>query len=392
MAKVTVAVAFFIAFDAAAATPTITGLYRAGELGVVDMQTTEPGRLVARYKGAGQCAFKPEMQVLAGNFEGDVFLGTVFICQTGPTCEKEKTFPFLAVYHEGALAGDVKLDVGCESPGLEGKRLNIAVATAEDRLLISQDGDNSASSIAGKNANKKELDKAAKESSTQGQIKMKENNFAAARIAFERSITYDDSDWRTWSYLSQVELKLNNVAKGLESIQKAVLVAPKARQRPSEAETGELLYNLPARRAATAEARGVELAAQGADGGRRDCARGERPADPDLDGIREEPEFKKLVTEAKAKKGQARAEVSMALARLGRYELEKLLGRGGMAEVFQARALDGPRRGPGVRAQAPAARAAERPRVRLAVRGRGRPHSLSRSPEHGEGARGRQRR
>ena len=68
MPQASVAVAFFVASHALAATTTITGLYRAGDLGVVDVQTTEPGRLVARYKGAGSCSFKPEMQVLAGNF------------------------------------------------------------------------------------------------------------------------------------------------------------------------------------------------------------------------------------------------------------------------------------------------------------------------------------
>lgn len=34
-----------------------------------------------------------------------------------------------------------------------------------------------------------------------------------------------------------------------------------------------------------------------------------------------------------------------ALGKLGRYQLEQLLGRGGMAEVFRARALDGPKAG-----------------------------------------------
>lgn len=302
MAQVTVAVAFFAAATASAATPNLVGYFRAGDLGVVDVSTNE-GRLVARYKGAGNCAFKPEMQVISGNFEGDVFLGTVFVCQEGPSCEKEKTFPFFAVYHEGALAGDVKLDVGCTSPGLEGKRLNVSVATAEDRLLLGQDSDSSASSIAGKSANKRELERLAKENANLGMLKIKENNFAAARTAFERSISYDDTDWRTWQYLSQVELRLGNVAKGLESIQKAVIVAQKAKVHLTDQEMGDLFYN--------------QACAQSRNGKKKEAVSTLRNAfrvgtisdllpnaqqDSDFDALRDEPDFKKVLNDAKLKK------------------------------------------------------------------------------------------
>ena len=301
MAQVTVAVAFFAAATASAATPNLVGYLRAGDLGVVDVSTTE-GRLQGRYKGIGRCGFKPETLVVSGNFEGDVFLGTVFICQEGPSCEKEKTFPFFAVYHEGALAGDVKLDVGCSSPGLEGKRLTISVATAEDRLLLTHDSD-SASSIAGKNANKKDLERLAKENALQGQLKMKEQNFNAARSAFERAISYDDSDWRTWSYLGQAELQLGNSAKGLESIQKAIVVAQKARIQLTGTEMGELFYN--------------QACAQSRNGKKKEAVSSLKSAlrvgdvadllanaqrDPDLEAVRDENDFKKALADAKAKK------------------------------------------------------------------------------------------
>ncbi len=304
MARVPVVVAFFILTATAHASPSLQGMFRAGELGVVDVTTSNEGRLVARYKGVGKCPFKPEMQVLSGTFEGDVFLGTVFICQQGPSCEPEKAFPFFAVYHEGALAGDVKLDTGCNSPGLEGRRLNVAVATAEDRLLISHD-DSSAASIAGKNAtqNKKELEKSAKDASTLGQLKMKESNFTAARTAFERAISYDDMDWRTWSYLSQVELKLGNVAKGLECIQKAMLVAPKSKTKLTDQDLGELFYN--------------QACAQSRNGKKKEALSALRnafrvgdvhslleaaQADTDLDLLREDADFKKVLNDAKQKK------------------------------------------------------------------------------------------
>jgi hypothetical protein len=292
--------------NVAEAAPSIGGLYRAGELGVVDMQSTE-GRLVGRYRGGGSCNFKPEIQVLSGNFEGSVFLGTVFVCQEGPSCEKEKTFPFLAIYHDGALAGDVKLDVGCSSPGLEGKRLNVAVATSEDRLLITRDGESSASAIAAKNVNKKENEKRAFEAYAESQTRLKENNFVAARSALERSIAYDDTDWKPWMYLGVVELQLNNAAKGLDSLQKAVKLAPTAKTRISDEDTAELFYNL-----ACAYAR---------NGKKREAVNSLRQAfkvgdvasllttlqeERDLDPLRDEPDFRRVVADAKSNKDKTR--------------------------------------------------------------------------------------
>ncbi len=293
--------------SAAWAAPAITGLYRAGELGIVDVQTIE-GRIVARYRGGGSCNFKPEIQVLSGNFEDSVFLGTVFVCQEGPSCDREKTFPFFAVYHDGSLAGDVKLDAGCTSPGLEGKRLNVSVASSEDRLLISREGgDSSASAIAGKNANKKELEKMARDAYLEAQIKMKENNFAQARTALERSITYDDSEWKAYLYLGQVELRLNNVAKGLESLQKAVKLAPNARSRLTDDDTGDLFYNLACAYSRNGKKReGVNALRQAFKVGDLPTLVTSAISDTDLDGLREENEFRKLVADAKNNKDKPR--------------------------------------------------------------------------------------
>jgi hypothetical protein len=289
--------------NVAVAAPAMTGLYRAGELGIVDMQTIE-GRIVARYRGGGSCNFKQEIQVLAGNFEGGVFLGTVFVCQEGPSCEKEKTFPFLAVYHDGALAGDVKLDVGCSSPGLEGKRLNVAVASSEDRFLIARDNDgSSASAIAAKNQNKKENEKRAQDAYTEAQIKFSEKNFVAARSALERSITYDDTEWQPFELLGVVELQLNNVAKGLESLQKAVKLALAAKQRIGDDKAGELFYDLACAYSRNNKKREAVNAL------RQAFKVGEVPQllsgvaeEHDLDAVRDEPEFRRVVADAKSNK------------------------------------------------------------------------------------------
>jgi hypothetical protein len=289
--------------NVAAAAPAITGLYRAGELGIVDMQTIE-GRIVARYRGGGTCNFKPEIQVLSGNFEGSVFLGTVFVCQEGPSCEKEKTFPFLAVYHDGALAGDVKLDVGCNSPGLEGKRLNVSVATAEDRFVIQREagGESSASAIAAKNQNKKDNEKRGFEAYQEAQIKLSENNFVAARSALERSITYDDTEWKPWMYLGVVEMQLNNVAKGLDSLQKAVKLASGAKHVTDE-EAGELFYYVACANTRSGKKReAISSLRQAFKVGDVGKLLKNVEVEHDLDPVRDEPDFRRVIADAKANK------------------------------------------------------------------------------------------
>ena len=286
--------------------PAVTGLYRAGELGIVDMQTIE-GRIVARYRGGGSCNFKPDIQVLSGNFEGSVFLGTVFVCQEGASCEREKTFPFMAVFHDGALAGDVKLDVGCSSPGLEGKRLNVAVASSEDRLLISRDGESSASAIAAKNANKKENEKRAFEAYQESQIRLRENNFVAARSALERSITYDDTEWKPWMYLGVVELQLNNAAKGLDSLQKAVKLAANPKAHMTDEDTAELFYNLACAYTRNGKKReAVNSLRQAFKVGDVPSLLSNVQDEHDLDALRDEPDFKRVVADAKSNKDKTR--------------------------------------------------------------------------------------
>lgn len=282
----------------------MVGLYRAGELGVIELTTAE-GRISGRYRGGGNCGFKPDMQVLSGTFDGDVFLGTVFVCQEGPSCDAEKAFPFLGIYHQGSLAGDVKLDVGCNSAGLEKQRLNISAASAEDRLLLSRESGSSPAQVASRNANKKVLMEQAAAAFNDAQNKFAGKNFVAARTAIERSLTYDDSNWQAWQLLGGVELELKNVEKGLQSFEKSVWAAHNGKL--TDVEMGDLFYNLACAQSLAGKKRDALASLRNAlKVGDSQALLKNAVSDPQFEPIRDDPDFKRIVAEPKKKSSRSR--------------------------------------------------------------------------------------
>ncbi|HVE81719.1 MAG TPA: hypothetical protein VND93_02680, partial [Myxococcales bacterium] len=99
------------------------------------LSTDGRGHVTGRYGLGGPCAFDIGRPVVDGAIQGDVLVGSVTLCQTGPACE-ERTYPFLGFVSQddGAVVADVKLDPGCDSPGLQRKRLVLEVARPENGL------------------------------------------------------------------------------------------------------------------------------------------------------------------------------------------------------------------------------------------------------------------
>ncbi|RKH48669.1 hypothetical protein D7V93_32915, partial [Corallococcus llansteffanensis] len=81
---------------------------------------TDADHLVGTAPAGGPCNLSGAEQVLTGDFQDNVFVGKVTVCQTGEACELSETYPVLLVYNieDRALAGQVKLEVGCESAAL----------------------------------------------------------------------------------------------------------------------------------------------------------------------------------------------------------------------------------------------------------------------------------
>ncbi len=278
--------------------PALAGLWSGSGLGLFEFTSGGEGKVTAKFKRGGRCNFKPDSAIVNGAFEGNVFVGTVLLCQVGPSCPPEVAYPFLAVWHESSLSGDVKLQAGCTSPGLEAKRLSFVVATVEEKLSVRQDTASAAQLATSKPISKREQQDLGEKSLLLAQKKMKEGDFRAAAQAFERGINYGEDNWTAHAGLGVAELNLKNNEKALSSLQRAVQLTKGSRLNDSE--LGDLHYNLACaqsrsglrREALQSLTRAIKLLPQGTMAEQLD-------KDHALDALRNETEFRRLLADAR---------------------------------------------------------------------------------------------
>ncbi|MCE9667250.1 tetratricopeptide repeat protein [Myxococcus stipitatus] len=84
-------------------------------------------RLVGTSSGSGgECRFAPGTEVLTGEFQGNVLVGTVRLClQGGAECTGPQDVPVMAIYNPQSttLSALFRLKAGCSSPALTGTQL-----------------------------------------------------------------------------------------------------------------------------------------------------------------------------------------------------------------------------------------------------------------------------
>lgn len=275
-----------------AAAPVLSGLYSVGELGLVDFSVVD-GKVIGRLKSSAQCVFPPETQVITGVFEGNVFVGTVNLCQEGASCSGQHTYPMLGVFHGDSIAAFIHLETGCTSPALDGKSLFFRPATLEDKQKVL--GDNSASQVAEKKS-KKELAVIAGEAFKEGHRLLSDQKYGPAREKFKQSIAADDSNWEALLGFALTEIKLGRAQQSLEWFDKAAAAATASRASPQN--YSQILYNracaevaLGDNKAAVASLRSaVKLG--GASLFVEDLA-----TDPELQRLSKDPDFKRLAAE-----------------------------------------------------------------------------------------------
>lgn len=281
------------------------GPYKVGELGVVDVATVD-GKLRGKLRSPGACKLPVDVLVLQGELEGNVFVGSVLLCQEGAACEPERTYPFLGVWFDGALVGDVKLSPGCRSPGLEGSRLRIAGLTAEERTALPSQG-TSAAQIAQRNANKQQLQDQAGKALQKAMLKLQEGDYRAAAQLFEHGISYDEENWMAHMGLGMAELKLNNADKALSSLESALKLG-KMHHAP-DGLFWQAYFNLACAQARRGQKKdaliSLRLALKLSGPG---PIADDIEQEPDLSALRAEPDYRRLLADARGGKSPKRRE------------------------------------------------------------------------------------
>jgi len=106
--------------------PKLSGSYATDAYGQVEFRM-DGERLVGTSSGSGgECRFAPGTEVLTGEFQGNVLVGTVRLClQGGAECTGPQDVPVMAIYNPQSttLSALFRLKAGCSSPALTGSQL-----------------------------------------------------------------------------------------------------------------------------------------------------------------------------------------------------------------------------------------------------------------------------
>lgn len=108
----------------AAAAPQLPERARWGPEGELRWESPDGVRVLGRAGAPNPCGYEPGRKVVEAAWEGNVLVGTLQVCITGPGCPTD-ALPYFAIYNgsNGTLVADVLLPEGCASVGLEGRRL-----------------------------------------------------------------------------------------------------------------------------------------------------------------------------------------------------------------------------------------------------------------------------
>jgi hypothetical protein len=270
----------------------LTGTWK-GELGLLRLKTVG-SRVVGTYQSGGPCEFERDQAVLEGELEGNVLVGRLTVCQTGTACA-DHTYPLLAFYdgERQALAGHIRLQAGCVSPGLEGRRLLLRPSMEPTEPL-----DHADTLTASELATRREVapnPKLARRAFSAALTAFSRGDYPRAKEQLELGLRHDDSNWAGYIQLGVVLMKLGKPPQAIAAYQRAAAL------RPSDPIPH---YNLACAHARLKDrTRALEHLRLAVKNGFSEAEI--MAGDPDLEVLKDEPEFKRLVGKAEELRGRS---------------------------------------------------------------------------------------
>ncbi|MFP2932314.1 tetratricopeptide repeat protein [Pyxidicoccus sp. 3LG] len=199
------------------------------------------GERVIGTASGGPCGFKPDTEVLSGEFQDNVLVGTLRLCQVGgPDCEPQVQQPVLAIFNpqDRVLSALVRLPAGCGSqalkdnsllvlkataaPQVDGREVEAASPEAEDeapeagaREAVTPPSEPSSSAAQVAQARKREPEVPPLE---EGQRQLAAGNHTAAQTLFEHVLEKEPRNPAALVGLAASQLGRNDVAGALRSL------------------------------------------------------------------------------------------------------------------------------------------------------------------------------
>ncbi len=209
--------------------PTVSSSYQGDSYGVVSLRM-QGDQLVGVATG-GPCGFEPDTEVLSGEFQDNVLVGQVLLCQLGPHCEPRVNQPALVVFNpeDGVMTALFRLKDGCRSPVLKNDSLLLlrplsrdavaparaASATTAVAASATADGANSsAAQVAAGLGRQGEVSPL-----EEGQRQLAAGNAGVAQRHFELALSKDPRSAAAVVGLGASQLMLNDVSRAVKTLE-----------------------------------------------------------------------------------------------------------------------------------------------------------------------------
>ncbi|WP_241759477.1 tetratricopeptide repeat protein [Pyxidicoccus parkwayensis] len=212
----------------------MSGPFEGPQYGQVEFRT-EGERVVGTAAGTGGvCRFEPGTEVVKGEVQGHVLVGSVLLCQAGPECAERASLPVLLVInpYDRVVSGLVRLPKGCTSPALkDGLQVYLKSTAPQDD---SRDGEAEPEESAAPTAPVPAAAPAkvvpvspvgqarsdAPPSLEEGQRLLQAGNHAAAQSLFQRLLAVDERNAAAVVGLAASQLGLGDVDGALKSLER----------------------------------------------------------------------------------------------------------------------------------------------------------------------------